>query len=410
MYPYMQPLRRTWTCAATSLRSSNGCRLTLRHFATPTAQALARKLERPPRKYEGLQRFWDDRETKYRNGGSEAKWNIRGIVDSIRSHELPLRTTSWYTVYVGAVTVPFHYMMHAFHLESVLAHLQVNATCLTACTGTLTTALFLMLSFRMNKASERHWEGRGMCGLMLANVRAISVSAMSYVTKKETALDLSLAAFAVARTTQLHLQRRSDECVRQELQDVLSAEQLAELLAAPHKPFFAVQQLSQKLGEAHRAKHLSTRGLVSLQERTSRMMDIITALERIEFTPEPWSYQKHMRMIITVWLAALPLTLVASIPKFAFPFCVVAGYIVLKMDSVSGELMYPIGDDHSDIPLCIAVDRLQEQLSWQLQNYVSKSSEAGVAPLAQQPGCIDFNEPWFDHHERRSSTDAFWTS
>ncbi len=92
------------------------------------------------------------------------------------------------------------------------------------------------------------------------------------------------------------------------------------------------------------------------------MLHRLEQLYCLQATPEPWAYQKHLRLTALLWLSFLPFVLIPSLHLFAIPISSVIGYVVFKLDDVSVELQDPFGWDHSDLTICVLNDHLKAQV------------------------------------------------
>lgn len=129
-----------------------------------------------------------------------------------------LRATAWHGMYCGVVTIPFVYadetlkMLDAnpqhvsdvcepyplpysasllcfahmldIQVEALIAYVSQNGDLMTGCTSFLGTALFLMVSFRINRAISRWWGGRTLFSELLGNARALVHTGLVYHNAK----------------------------------------------------------------------------------------------------------------------------------------------------------------------------------------------------------------------------------
>ena len=129
----------------------------------------------------------------------------------------------------------------------------------------------------------------------------------------------------------------------------------------PRRPFYISDRITMKLNEAFdRGNVRGIRALVAMQDQVQKIVVNSERLHRIRETPEPWSYQKHLRLTAMIWLGILPLSIMPTLQWSTPLFSVAIGYVVFKLDDISVELQNPFGFDRSDLSICILNDEFQQ--------------------------------------------------
>jgi len=327
-----------------------------------------------PKEQENIRDFWRSRIDNMR-GKRVGLWSLSDMWMSIKVRALPLKASAIHFAYCSFITGNFMYLHNDGDFEStpdaIVETFLHNVNILSGCTGFLATALFLMLSFRINRGVGRWWEGRSLYGDMLGNLRSLTLSSQIYMRKKSDAVDIGILAYAYARSMEFHLRKDPEEKVTATFTGLLSRTEMNRMMSYPIPPYFIAEQLTRKIGDAFdRGDVKGVRALVALQETVQRIVRNTEGLNRIRATPEPWSYQKHMRATTILWLGILPLCLLPSLtwatPLLASPI----GYVVFKLDDISVELQNPFGFDRSDLSICIQNELLQEQFESMLRSFV----------------------------------------
>jgi predicted membrane chloride channel (bestrophin family) len=319
----------------------------------------------------------------------------------------------------------------------VAFHVQEHANLMTASTSFVSTALFLMLSFRVNRASARWWEGRTVFGRVHAHVRSLSQSSMCYVREPrgataegataegatadsrgraagasatpsgdlpETALnpntgggapancvplatEVAAWACAYARCLEYQVRQRDAETYEAALAPLLGPASAARVAAAggrvddaPLQQYRRCEAVSERLtfllGRMFDDGSVKgIRALVAMQDTVERLNECGADIARIQRTAEPWSYQKHMRFTIQVWLSMLPLALMPWLHWATVPTAGAIGFVVFKLDSIALELQNPFGFDYSDLPLCLMTDEAQMGVEAMLLEYARASED-----------------------------------
>ena len=224
---------------------------------------------------------------------------------------------------------------------------------LLASSGIVSTALFLVLSFRVNRAIGRWAEGRKRFGELIADVRALALGAQSYFVpeQRRAAVDVGLLSFAFARSCELHLRCEGDAKVAATLGPVLRELDpdhhpagLNALLAAPNRPGHLIDLLVRLHGDSHNLGHMhGIRSLVAQHATLERQLQRLEALQRIQCTPEPFAFQKHLRFTTLLWLGLLPVALAPSLFWAAPLLSTTIGFVVFKLEDVAVEVQNPFG-------------------------------------------------------------------
>jgi predicted membrane chloride channel (bestrophin family) len=132
----------------------------------------------------------------------------------------------------------------------------------------------------------------------------------------QVATELSLLVAAFPRATEMKLRLNTDDDYRRVFAELLG-DKVEAMIAAPNRGAYLTLQTNFLMKDAINAGHIrgiprALPALVTLQkviERTNRTQEAIALLQS---TPEPWSYQKHMRFTMAVWLTILPVALVRT--------------------------------------------------------------------------------------------------
>ena len=153
---------------------------------------------------------------------------------------MPLRATALHGLYCTGLTVPFVYVHWENDIPGWMSkakpfvqYVYENASLMTGCTSFMATALFLILSFRINRAVSRWWEGRVLFGEMLAEARGLQQTAVVYLNNKEATMELSLMTYAYVRSVEFHLRHEGDGRHREVFSKLFSEDKLEAFLASP---------------------------------------------------------------------------------------------------------------------------------------------------------------------------------
>lgn len=114
----------------------------------------------------------------------------------------------------------------------------------------------------------------------------------------------------------MKLRLNTDDDYRRVFAELLG-DKVEAMIAAPNRGAYLSLQANFLMKDAIIAGHIrgiprALPALVTLQKVIERMNRTQEAIALLQSTPEPWSYQKHMRFTMAVWLTILPVALVRT--------------------------------------------------------------------------------------------------
>ena len=334
--------------------------------------------------YDDLQIVWETREKRYscvdRVNYEFHMWSLREMLHCVRDGRPPLALSSAYTAYLalwGGAMQSTHPALHPV-MQQLAQFLAAHGVVLMSCATLLSTPLFFMISLRINRAvGDRWWEGRALFGRILANAHNLANSAQLYISDRATVIEVGVLSAALVKGVEYHLRCLDSDSQAQAFHRMLTAGQLRVLSHAGHHPHGMVELLMRQLGDAHVQGHVhNVRCLIAMQQLLQDIVLDLQSLHQLTHTPEPWAYQKHLRLSILVWLGLLPACLVPYLGLWAVPTGACMGYGLFKMDHVSVELQNPFGMDYTDHHLSQLTDTMQQQVRNSLLRYVRRSVAA----------------------------------
>ncbi|KAJ3278490.1 hypothetical protein HK104_002291, partial [Borealophlyctis nickersoniae] len=271
----------------------------------------------------------------------------------------------------------------------------------------------LLLVFRTNTAYDRFWEGRRIWGTLLTHVRNLARVVWISVTPKNEqqanerrgCMQL-LLAFTVATKHYL----RGEEGHRYE--------DLHHLVA--HLPDFQPGSKNPKVKNLpleisfHIASYVArcrSLDLIDAAQQTvmtnalSGMMDCLTNFERIRNSPIPIAYSVHLKQTLMLYLLSLPFQLVQTMKWGTIPVVFLAGFTLLGIESIGGEIENPFGYDDNDLPVEEFCDDTRDEINrimdrekhWDPTTWtqVYSSNAEPVTVMSEKPSEITINVPEF---------------
>ncbi len=213
--------------------------------------------------------------------------------------------------------------------------------------------LGLLLVFRTNTAYDRYWEGRKAWGTLVVNIRnlsrlmqfAINVSEAEEQQQKEQSIKL-LTAFAIATKRYLR-----DEAIEQNLDQILSKNEITKLQNAKHRPLELTLWLGDYLQKQVQKNCIDTNYFVAMNNHLNALVEGLTSCERIIKTPLPIAYRIYLKRLILIYCIGLPFHLVIEIGWLAVIAVGLISFILLGVEQIGNEIENPFGHDANDLPI-----------------------------------------------------------
>ncbi len=289
-------------------------------------------------------------------------------------------------------------------LEMAVDFLNTHQGSLIAAFGVYSTALFLLLSMRLTSAVRYYNDGVLAFSDLCAQSSNLSAQSQLYFTDKRACTEVCLWAYAACRATEAEMHKITGEEARAMYEHLLlrhsdddgaeavaavddelaereaslayllgAAEQLwrVEMLVnAQNAPVFALQQLTAMLRVAFdRGLITKIRALIATHSSVEKMVLAHAACQRVQLTPEPYSYTALMKTSSVLWAAGVPLVLMPTLQLATIPMGAMLSFFVAKLDEISAELQNPYGYDISDVGMGSINRRLQRELAQSMLLY-----------------------------------------
>ncbi|KAJ7738477.1 Bestrophin, RFP-TM, chloride channel-domain-containing protein [Mycena maculata] len=141
-------------------------------------------------------------------------------------------------------------------------------------------------------------------------------------------------------------------------------------------PLVIAHEITRILFQFRREGFLETVGPAGVNAMTgllTSMADQMTAMERVANTPIPISYGIHLKQCVTLYLFALPLTLVKELGWATIPLVTVVAFTFMGIEGIADEIEMPFGSDPGDLPL----DRYCKDLKEEIDYIIERLPEGG---------------------------------
>ncbi|KZV71788.1 hypothetical protein PENSPDRAFT_650349 [Peniophora sp. CONT] len=150
-------------------------------------------------------------------------------------------------------------------------------------------------------------------------------------------------------------------------------------------PLIIAHELSRSLFQFRRDGLLETvgpAGANAMNQTVQTLVDQLTALERIANTPIPKSYSIHLKQCVTLYLFALPFTLIRELGWATIPVVTVVAFTFMGIEGIAEEIEHPFGRDEGDLPL----DRYCSDLREEVEFMIARMPEGGVGAYGWDDG------------------------
>jgi len=107
-------------------------------------------------------------------------------------------------------------------------------------------------------------------------------------------------------------------------------------------------------------------GANALNANVNSMIEQMTTMERIANTPIPKSYGIHLKQCVTLYIFALPFTLVHDLGWSMIGVVTIVAFTLMGIEGIADEIEMPFGNDSSDLPLDIYCRDLKEEIEYMI--------------------------------------------
>lgn len=135
-------------------------------------------------------------------------------------------------------------------------------------------------------------------------------------------------------------------------------------------PLIIAHELSNAIFRFKREGLLETvgpAGMNAMSGLVQSMVDQMTSMERLANTPIPAPYGIHLKQCVTLYLFALPLTLINDLGWSTIPIVTVVAFTLMGIEGIADEIEMPFGYDSHDLPLDTYCDDLREEIEFMIE-------------------------------------------
>ena len=209
------------------------------------------------------------------------------------------------------------------------------------------TAIGLVLAFRNNAAYERLAEARALMGKVITLGREIASGVILFLAPDEqdgypTAEAYHLVRYMAVFGWVLKARLRDGEEAEDVLRAVLSDEEVGWLLKQRSPTVAIIGQIRKLLHTQYANGNLAAHLHSKLELNLFELYSVVGGIERLFTSPIPPTMTRHVVRSLCLWLLAMPLALIGSMPPLAVVFFTAATtYIFLGIEELGVQVEQP---------------------------------------------------------------------
>mmetsp|Transcript_3056 Transcript_3056/g.4141 ORF Transcript_3056/g.4141 Transcript_3056/m.4141 type:complete len:372 (-) Transcript_3056:83-1198(-) len=213
----------------------------------------------------------------------------------------------------------------------------------------LTTTLSMLVSFRLNRSILRYWSGMGAWGKIVGNTRSLVSSVLVHGRDIPYHRD-QIIAWAAALAVAAKKEIRDFEIVCDDLQDVLTDDQIEALNLAPNSALYAANEIRHNLKPLfdvrpdynHSALAPARSGEMRQHEKfLDAILHNVGVVHNLKSTPLPLVYVAHVRSFLVFYLLSLPYMTVYLWDWATIPIVSITAWLLLGVEAASSEVESP---------------------------------------------------------------------
>jgi len=216
-----------------------------------------------------------------------------------------------------------------------------------------------LIVYQSTQSSKRWWEGRVAWENIMTHSREVMRILCAHCNGRRIIKLFGKYTIAFSITSKHYLRRKiftkSKPCP--ELCQILpydDAERLYQI-ACRYRPLACLYAL-QRIIEISIVQDLYSRPVArDLNPRLVQMADELGTCERIMYTPLPWVYTLHLRIVLIVYLMLTPLGMFNARPLpgelQVYLYTAILAYVFLGLEDMAAKIQNPFGYNISHLPL-----------------------------------------------------------
>ncbi|GAX76902.1 hypothetical protein CEUSTIGMA_g4348.t1 [Chlamydomonas eustigma] len=249
--------------------------------------------------------------------------------------------------------------------------------------NTTVVALSLLLVFRTNASYGRWDEARKMKGLLVNRSRDLIRQACSMFSPEDVERKIMMGKWVSVYCRVLRIHFQAEVSLEEEMNGILSMEEVEWLQSSTHRPCTVIHVLSQIIYSAP----ISAFCQAQMCNNLTALEDVLGGCERILRAPIPVSYTRNTARFLFVWLTLLPFALFSSCGVWTAPVVAGIAAVLCGIEEIGVQVEEPFGI----LPLAAIGDRIQADVISTLledgrtRTMRSEVNTAALRAMAQPP-------------------------
>ncbi len=209
----------------------------------------------------------------------------------------------------------------------------------------------LLIIFKTNQSYNRWWEARKLWGSLINHCRNYAINLHGCLPTNAISDRGSYAELIslYPEALSVHLRRENRKHIDEAIKPYNLEDRDIEKL--DHMPNYIASILYQLMQSNLQSDYFSRAELRNLKVHHQALTDILGGCERILKTPLPFAYQAFIKLVMTIFMVALPFALFATYNWFLLAFYVFIVGVISSLDIMAEEIEDPFGRHENDLPL-----------------------------------------------------------
>ena len=131
------------------------------------------------------------------------------------------------------------------------------------------------------------------------------------------------------------------------------------MVESNHLPISIVFMLKTILSKGLKTGQIHPNAIISMETDLNTLLTSVGGCDRIKTTPIPFAYFAHIKILLIIFCATLPIGLVDSLGWFTVLATTFISFAFIGIEAIGVEIEDPFGQDPNDLPLegiCIGVE------------------------------------------------------
>ena len=219
----------------------------------------------------------------------------------------------------------------------------------------------LLLVFRTNTAYDRWWEGRKKLGTLINTCRNVAIKFEAYLEDTDEN-EIRLAIRGLIPAFSWAMKEHLREFDYSEKEKWVPQNVMEGFDKAKHKPNFLLLEIGKHTIKLNKKGVITGQQLIVLENELNILINVLGACERIRNTPMPMGYAIHLKRILLIYIATLPLTFIDELLWWTVPIVMLIFFTMVGIELLGEEIEEPFGEDPNDLPFDAINQKIRDNI------------------------------------------------